>query len=67
DQTGNIVWKERYTPFGETLDNPNGNKDDQGYTGHISDSDTGLVYMQARYYDPVIGRFYSNDPVGVLG
>ncbi|MBT1449255.1 RHS repeat-associated core domain-containing protein, partial [Glaciecola sp. XM2] len=31
------------------------------------DSDTGLVYMQARYYDPVIGRFYSNDPVGVLG
>jgi hypothetical protein len=23
--------------------------------------------MQARYYDPVIGRFYSNDPVGVLG
>ena len=23
--------------------------------------------MQARYYDPVIGRFYSNDPVGTLG
>jgi uncharacterized protein RhaS with RHS repeats len=22
------------------------------------------IYMQARYYDPVIGRFYSNDPVG---
>jgi uncharacterized protein RhaS with RHS repeats len=21
--------------------------------------------MQARYYDPVIGRFYSNDPIGV--
>jgi RHS repeat-associated protein len=21
------------------------------------------MYMQARYYDPVIGRFYSNDPV----
>lgn len=20
--------------------------------------------MQARYYDPVIGRFYSNDPQG---
>ena len=24
------------------------------------------MYMQARYYDPVIGRFYSNDPVGFL-
>jgi uncharacterized protein RhaS with RHS repeats len=23
--------------------------------------------MQARYYDPVIGRFYSNDPVDTLG
>ncbi|MFT7009800.1 MAG: RHS repeat-associated protein [Colwellia sp.] len=23
--------------------------------------------MQARYYDPVIGRFYSNDPVDVIG
>jgi len=25
------------------------------------------MYMQARYYDPVIGRFYSNDPVGTIG
>ena len=23
--------------------------------------------MQARYYDPVIGRFYSNDPVDFIG
>jgi uncharacterized protein RhaS with RHS repeats len=23
--------------------------------------------MQARYYDPVIGRFYSNDPIGFVG
>ena len=38
----------------------------QGYTGHVGDN-TGLVYMQARYYDPAIGRFYSNDPVGFIG
>ena len=25
------------------------------------------MYMQARYYDPVIGRFYSNDLVGLTG
>jgi uncharacterized protein RhaS with RHS repeats len=25
------------------------------------------MYMQARYYDPVIGRFYSNDPIGFRG
>jgi len=48
-------------PFGETIETP---KDDVGYTGHKFDTDLGLSYMQARYYDPVIGRFYSNDPLG---
>lgn len=50
-----------YKPFGESIEEP---KDDVGYTGHKFDTDLGLSYMQARYYDPVIGRFYSNDPVG---
>jgi len=30
----------------------------------IVDSSLVLSYMQARYYDPVIGRFYGFDPVG---
>ncbi|SFR54621.1 RHS repeat-associated core domain-containing protein [Pseudidiomarina maritima] len=38
--------------------------DGLGYTGHLEDDDLELTYMQARYYDPLIGRFYSNDPVG---
>jgi RHS repeat-associated protein len=33
------------------------------FTGHVTDAATGLVYMQQRYYDPVIGRFLSVDPV----
>lgn len=67
DTSGVVQWRERYTPFGLTLDNAAANDDNAGYTGHIKDSQTGLVYMQARYYDPVIGRFYSNDPVDALG
>jgi RHS repeat-associated protein len=39
-------------------------EDDQGFTGHIQDTSTGLTYMQARYYDPVAGRFLSTDPIG---
>ena len=50
-----------YKPFGDSIEEA---KDDVGYTGHKFDKDLGLSYMQARYYDPVIGRFYSNDPVG---
>ena len=50
-----------YKPFGESIEEP---KDEVGFTGHKFDKDLGLSYMQARYYDPVIGRFYSNDPVG---
>jgi RHS repeat-associated protein len=34
-----------------------------GYTGHLVDEDTDLIYMQARYYDPSMGRFMSVDPL----
>ena len=34
-----------------------------GFTGHVHDPDTDLVYMQQRYYDPIAGRFLSIDPV----
>ncbi len=30
--------------------------------GHPTDEETGLIYMRARYYDPEIGRFVSEDP-----
>jgi RHS repeat-associated protein len=33
-----------------------------GYTGHVNDPETNLVYMQARYYDPATGHFLSVDP-----
>lgn len=61
---GAVLWRESYEPFGRTRVNPAGNADGTGYTGHLRDSASGLVYMQARYYDPLIGRFYSTDPVG---
>ncbi|WP_169742238.1 RHS repeat-associated core domain-containing protein, partial [Arenimonas composti] len=34
-----------------------------GFTGHVADAGSRLVYMQQRYYDPSIGRFISRDPV----
>ncbi len=64
DTGGTVLWREHWTPFGEKLVDPAGNQNDEGFTGHIDDAATGLTYMQARYMDPVIGRFLSNDPVG---
>jgi RHS repeat-associated protein len=53
-----------YFPFGSVrIDQKSGSYGDQRqYAGSEFDSDTGLNYMQARYYDSGIGRFVSQDP-----
>ncbi|MFN3960020.1 MAG: RHS repeat-associated core domain-containing protein [Parvularculaceae bacterium] len=64
NSAGSVTWRERYAPFGEELLNAAANNNNTAYTGHLKDDTTGLNYMQARYYDPIIGRFLSTDPIG---
>ena len=52
-----------YEPFGQQVNAVGVAKNGPGYTGHVQDGATGLTYMQQRYYDPMIGRFLSTDPV----
>jgi len=35
-----------------------------GYTGRETDAESDLNYYRARYYDPAVGRFASEDPLG---
>ncbi len=56
-----VLQRSEYEPYGYLLNRPM--QDGPGYTGHITDAATGLVYMQQRYYDPLIPRFLSVDPV----
>jgi len=55
-----------YSPYGETtaLGPDEGNP--LQYTGRENDG-TGLYYYRARYYDPVLKRFISGDPIGIEG
>ncbi len=69
DEAGNVIWRANYYPYGdkETTDNagnPVAPDNTRYYTGHEHDEETGLTYMQARYYDPVVGRFMGVDNVG---
>jgi RHS repeat-associated protein len=67
DAAGNVVWKEGYKPYGEKQRNEPASRDGKnkiGFAGSPHDASTGLSYMGARYYNPVIGRFMGVDPVG---
>ncbi|WP_426075172.1 RHS repeat domain-containing protein [Janthinobacterium sp. DSP2-3-3] len=57
---GAIVSRSKYEPYGLLVA---GTTPRMGFTGHVHDNETGLVYMQQRYYDSVAGRFLSVDPV----
>jgi RHS repeat-associated protein len=55
----------RYDSFGNITSQTNaGIQPHFTYTGREFDSDTGLYYYRARWYDAVDGRFISEDPSG---
>ena len=60
---GSLEVSFRYDAFGHQ---PLGSTNDNSmlYTGREYDEETGLYYYRARYYDPEIGRFISEDPLG---
>jgi RHS repeat-associated protein len=60
DAAGVVKARFRYEPYGQSLEATI--NQGPGYTGHVTDPNSGLIYMQARYYDPMIGRFLSTDP-----
>ncbi|MEN8905040.1 MAG: DUF6531 domain-containing protein, partial [Clostridiales bacterium] len=56
DPNGDIVNKYKFSSFGE------GNSDKNiGFTGFQQDDNSNLLFAQARYYMPEIGRFISED------
>jgi RHS repeat-associated protein len=59
---GQPVTRHNYGPFGQPLTS-NGSTvlNGKAYINQRFDAETGLQYLQARYYDPLLGRFLSPD------
>ncbi len=75
DSSGELVEKYSYDAYGEVsiTDGQGKPLSESGlsnpyfFTGRRLDTETGLYYYRARYYDPDLGRFLTTDPIGYLG
>ena len=56
----------RYTAYGQP-ETPSALGNPYLYTARRYDTETGLYYYRARYYDPNLRRFIQPDPIGYLG
>jgi len=64
NSSGNIVTQYTYDPFGNTTVSGSANGNVFQFTGRENEGN-GLYYYRARYYNPLIGRFISEDPLGL--
>lgn len=64
NSNGGVVAQIKYDAFGNSTGSSLTRYD---YTGRERDPDTGLIYYRARWYDPQVGRFISEDPIGLAG
>jgi RHS repeat-associated protein len=68
DQAGGKTWQAQLDSYG-------GVREGQGkpqdcpfrYQGQYEDVETGLYYNRFRYYDPEVGSYISQDPIGLEG
>lgn len=65
DDQGHVIERNRYTPYGTERDQHAAPVVAHRFTGKEPDAETGLYYYGARFYDPVVGRFMSADPLWV--
>ncbi|WP_049216524.1 RHS repeat domain-containing protein, partial [Serratia marcescens] len=76
DAAGNLCWSGQYDTFGKLQGQTvAGAAKRQGaqyqqplrYAGQYQDDESGLHYNLFRYYEPEVGRFTTQDPIGLRG
>ena len=62
NSAGTVTDTYEYDAFGNALVTTGSTPNNYLYRGEQFDSDLGLYYLRARYYNPTTGRFMSRDP-----
>jgi len=61
DDTGSITDTYDYSAYGTEIDSTGITENSYRYTGEQFDANLNQIYLRARYYDPGVGRFTSQD------
>ena len=61
DDSGTAIQTYGYDAWGNLIENTGTDDNPYRYTGERFDSDTGLIYLRARWYEPNLGRWISQD------
>ena len=61
---GTVCFTSEYYPYGQELNSASTCSTSYKFTGYERDTETGIDYAFARYYNPRMGRFMSGDPIG---
>ena len=67
DSAGAVAKAYAYDAYGNIVDQTGTVDQPYTYTGRELDSEMGLYYYRARYYDAATGRFLQKDPIGTEG
>ncbi|MDH3599914.1 MAG: hypothetical protein OEU26_09795, partial [Candidatus Tectomicrobia bacterium] len=60
---GSLQSRYAYDAWGNLQEEAGDSANRFGFTGHELDRESGLYYAKARYYDPFVGLFLSEDPL----
>ncbi|HEY3352256.1 MAG TPA: RHS repeat-associated core domain-containing protein [Polyangia bacterium] len=61
NSAGAEVKRYEYAPYGKVINETGAAPDSHRFTGQEADDETGLMFYNARYYDPDLGRFIGPD------
>ncbi|CAM2005228.1 RHS repeat-associated core domain-containing protein [Acanthopleuribacter pedis] len=67
DTLGQVVWSAQYSAYGRIIEETGEGDNKLRLQGQYQDDESGLYYNAYRYYDPELGRYIGQDPIGLDG